>query len=52
MFGQSEQAALLQHKFADLEGYVEQNDLVTLALEPPAPSAGDWKIAFLDAPAI
>lgn len=51
VFGMPQQAAGLQAKFAALEDYVENHDLGALALDPPPPSAADWRIAFLDAAA-
>jgi len=37
-------------RFAKLEDYVLQHELGGLAVEPPPPTASDWKITFLDAP--
>lgn len=48
IFGMARQAADLQAKFATLEHYVVSQGLTGLALEPPVPSAADWKIAFLE----
>jgi len=50
MFAESSHAATLQLRFAKLEDYVLQHELGGLAVEPPPPTASDWKITFLDAP--